>query len=429
MLDAVAVRRSAPVPGLRAAFAATLVAGLTGVAPLTSSPTILDHSGVLLSSVDSRALSGSEIALIMGPSMLPTPSMHYAQTVDTLFLQPRGFAGELEVLTTPQEAYLLDASMAQGAKLLVDRIQALIDDGRVDAENPVTVFGYSQSAALTTLAMQQLNDADVSSDMVRFVLIGNSANPNGGLLVSFDQMPQIVESMAESGVTLGNPTPNALYPTDIYTLEYDGFADFPRYPLNFLSSLNAIMGMATQHIAYLGLTPEQIAGATLLESSPDSMVNSYVISSEHLPLLWPLLFIPVTGKPLYDLMEPTMRILVNLGYGSIENGWNSGPADVPTAASVDPQQIDWMEVSAALGVAAKSGWDAFVADIFDPSTYIVTETVDNPALDFLLAAGAGAGLAAGENASVQDLLANVTEMMWNSLFGQYLEPGYWDNVA
>ena len=78
-----------------------------------------------------------------------------------------------------------------------------------------------------------------------------------------------------------------------------------------------------------------------------------MIESEYLPLLWPLLFVPVIGKPLYDLMEPTMRILVNLGYGNIEHGWNDGPADLPTMVTPDSPTLDWSEVSLALEKAAQ----------------------------------------------------------------------------
>ena len=39
--------------------------------------------------------------------------------------------------------------------------------------------------------------------------------------------------------------------TNIYSLEYDGFTDFPRYPLNFLSDLNAVLGIAEIHGTYL----------------------------------------------------------------------------------------------------------------------------------------------------------------------------------
>jgi len=44
------------------------------------------------------------------------------------------------------------------------------------------------------------------------------------------------------GITFGDPTPADLYPTDIYTLEYDGFADFPQYPINPIADLNAFAG-------------------------------------------------------------------------------------------------------------------------------------------------------------------------------------------
>ncbi|WP_409427641.1 PE-PPE domain-containing protein [Mycobacterium sp. SMC-11] len=430
MFDAVSARSSHCQSGLRAALAAAvLAAGIAGAPQVSSWTSAPDHAGVLLSAAEGGSLANSGIALIMGPSMMPTPSEHYAETVNDLFLQPNGFGGQLEVLTTPQEAYLLDESMAKGAKALTDRVLTLLDEGKVDEDHPVTVFGYSQSAALTTLAMQQLDEAGVPSSAVHFVLIGDSANPNGGLLVGFSDMPGITANLADQGVTLGNPTPNDLYPTSIYTLEYDGYADFPKYFLNPLSSLNAIMGMAIQHIAYLGLTPEQIADAVLLESSPDSMINSYVIPSEYLPLLYPLLFVPITGKPIYDLLEPVTRILVNLGYGNIDHGWNDGPADVPNMATEDMPNLDWSEVSNALFTATMTGVGAFVADLFDPQTYVEVDMLDNPALDGLLAAMAGVGVAAGDDPTVDEMLNGLTNMMWESLVGQYLDPAYWEAAS
>ena len=96
------------------------------------------------------------------------------------------------------------------------------------------------------------------------------------MLVGFADLPGMPESLEQSGITLGNPTPQRLYSTDIYTMEYDGYADFPRYPLNFLSSLNAFMGMATQHMAYLGLTPDQIARgnpAGIESGQPDQLLH------------------------------------------------------------------------------------------------------------------------------------------------------------
>ena len=45
------------------------------------------------------------------------------------------------------------------------------------------------------------------------------------------------------------------------------------------------------------------------------MTNYYMIPTQNLPLLDPLRAIPVVGTPLADLLQPDLRVLVNLGYG------------------------------------------------------------------------------------------------------------------
>ena len=45
------------------------------------------------------------------------------------------------------------------------------------------------------------------------------------------------------GISFDGATPSNDYVTQIYSIEYDGFTDFPRYPLNFLSDLNAFLGI------------------------------------------------------------------------------------------------------------------------------------------------------------------------------------------
>ena len=261
MFEAVVAPPRHLVRGGRATLAsAVLVAGLIGASPAASSLTAPGQADVALTAVGTD-LSTSGIALIMGPSMIPTPGEQFADAVNELFLQPHGFAGALEVLTTPASPYQLDNSLAAGTEIVVDRVQSLIESGDVDADHPVTIFGYSQSAAMTTWVMRDLDEAGVPSDYVHFVLIGDSVNPLGGALVALDGLPGI--DLA-SDIPMGNPTPNDLYPTDIYSLEYDGYADFPLYPYNLLSTLNALMGMVTQHLAYLGLTADDIAGAVSL---------------------------------------------------------------------------------------------------------------------------------------------------------------------
>ncbi|MBV8291748.1 MAG: PE-PPE domain-containing protein [Mycobacterium sp.] len=266
----------------------------------------------------------------------------YLDAADTLYLQPRDFTGTPQALDTPEGFYpttgvnslTADASEAQGAQILDGAITGRIADGNVDAANPVVVFGYSQSSALSTFTMQQLQADGVPSDDVHFVLVGDTAAPNGGLLERFDlsDFPSSDLTVPSFGVTFGNPTPDDLYPTDIYTLEYDGFADFPQYPIDPLSDLNAFAGMIYEHLTYLDLDPGQIQNAIPLEtlqSAGGTLTDYYMIGVQDLPLLDPLRLIPFVGNPLADLLQPDVTVLVNLGYGSIADGWRRGAARHP----------------------------------------------------------------------------------------------------
>ena len=125
------------------------------------------------------------------------------------------------------------------------------------------------------------------------------------------------------------PTPSNPYPTAVYTQEYDGFADFPQYPINLLADLNAYVGIFTQHFSYADLTPQQINSAIVLPTTGDTTTTYYMIPTANLPLLVPVRLIPLVGNPLADLLQPDLRVLVNLGYGSITNGWSPGPANLP----------------------------------------------------------------------------------------------------
>ena len=115
------------------------------------------------------------------------------------------------------------------------------------------------------MTMQQLHDQGVPSDDVHFVLVGDTAAPNGGLLERFDS-PRQRPFRSELRHHVRRSDSGDLYPTDIYTLEYDGFADFPQYPIDPLSDLNAFAGMIYEHLTYLDLDPGQIQNAIPLET-------------------------------------------------------------------------------------------------------------------------------------------------------------------
>jgi hypothetical protein len=183
-------------------------------------------------------------------------------------------------------------------------------------------------------------------------------NPNGGLLSRFAPL-----SIPSIGLTFYGATPDNSFHTVITTLEYDGFADFPQYPINFLSDLNAFAGILYVHGTYPTLTAAQLASAIHLTNTvgPTS-TDYYMIPTEHLPLLNPVRSIPLIGTPIADLLEPDLRVLVNIGYGNTAHGWSDGPPNVPTGFGVIPP-VTLPEVASALATATPQGINAFTADI------------------------------------------------------------------
>ena len=94
-----------------------------------------------------------------------------------------------------------------------------------------------------------------------------------------------------------------------------------------------------------------------------------MIPVQDLPLLDPLRLIPFVGNPLADLLQPDMTVLVNLGYGSIADGWSQGPANVPTPFEPFPTDLNWSDVLTALLNGVPQGIQAAIADLENPDNY------------------------------------------------------------
>jgi hypothetical protein len=285
------------------------------------------------------------------------------------------------------------SSVGQGLTILNDNILANVANGDVS-----TVFGYSQSAGIASLEMGILKAEDVPTSDVNFVLIGDVSAPNGGLLERFNGFettsgqPTVDPLQLPSlGFNFDGATPDDDYPTAIYSLEYDGFTDFPRYPLNFLADLNAFLGIADLHGTYLnqfaglsgGPTGEDVAGATLLPGSAldgnaDSLTNYYMIDKiDGTPVTAPLVSalsdIPVVGKPLADLLGPDLTVLINLGYGGDNLGYSDAPANVPTPFGLFPD-VNPTTLANELIAGAQSGFQQFGSDLSNPAALLTTST-------------------------------------------------------
>lgn len=318
----------------------------------------------------SPPLAGAS-TLIMGGTGNPVPDAAYLTNVYNAYIAPRiaPLTAIPTGLTTPEQGWPLtgfksltfDTSVAQGVEILKQAIAAQPSGG-----GPTVVFGFSQSATVATNYLQGIANGSIATPAtdLRFVLTGNPNNPNGGLFERFVGM-----YLPGFNETFNGATPDSIYPTDIYTIQYDGFAHFPRYPINLLSVANAVAGLYYDHLsptpAYTSITPEQVASAVVAPVSPGYTGNTtyYMIPSQDLPLLRPLNL----PQPLLNLIQPDLRVLVDLGYGDI-GGPNTEYANLPTPASlfpiINPVKVGTYLVSGAVqGVQA----DLVLAGLLPPS--------------------------------------------------------------
>ena len=260
------------------------MAAAAGVA--TGQPVV--HAAATLLSA-TGPLAGSQTALILGGTTEPTPSTDFARTAEKLFLNPLGFNGgstgstvcymdgtdpcsaPLQVLTTPELIQQGPSSLtAASAIVLAVQNQFDANPGAYDAEHPLTIFGYSQSATAESIAMTRLAEAGIPLDSLHFVFIGDPSTPDG-IWQHFEAAMDATLGtemtdwlLTTFGITevLGSQTPNDLYSTTIYGLPGDPVANFVDVYAD-KGLWGALLDVLGPHVWYLGLTPEQVADATI----------------------------------------------------------------------------------------------------------------------------------------------------------------------
>src|SRR5271156_4743119 len=242
-------------------------------------------------------LSGSDTAIILGGTFESTPSTSFAQAAEDLYLHPLGFDGgatystvcdmvgtdpcaaPLQVLTTPELIQQSNLTDADDVTLAVEN-EFAANPGAFTAEDPLTIFGYSQSATAESIAMSQLAEDGIPSADLHFVFIGDPSLPGAvwpNLVPDLDSLlgssltNTILTDLGFDGV-LGNLTPDDLYPATIYSLDGDGVADFQQ---DFTAGglLEPLVNLFVQHVEYLGLTPDQIADATTSTNGDLTLVD------------------------------------------------------------------------------------------------------------------------------------------------------------
>jgi hypothetical protein len=353
---------------LTASIAAAALVVTAAAASLPASPSVklsADSTALLMGATGGPTLTDADVALVMNQFITPT---HRNQTINPVAVTTPEefwpFTGLLRLIGVvggdprlfgpggaawPDEPWwklsgLFDLTMDQSIQVGV----ADLEDAMADYGNDhLVINGYSQGAAVAIAEKRKLADQyPTGSDApdIAFVVGGDPNVPNGGLYARFPGLYIPVLDWYFSGP---EPT-NTPFHTDVFIRQYDGFADFPMYPLNVVADLNAVLGAA-----YVHTNPLDVSLATDPSTSPTYRATTYgdttyyFFPTEHLPLFAPLRQLGVP-EPLIDVVEPFFRVLVETGYD------RSIPPGEPTPARLVPK-LDPGKVTADLVKAVGEG--------------------------------------------------------------------------
>jgi PE-PPE domain len=282
-----------------------------------------------------------------------------------------------------------DDSVGQGVDNLSSALTPLLDNGQ-----DVAILGYSQGAAVVSNELRSLrNLTPQQKSHLSVTLIGNIDNPDGGLFTRLGFLGHVPLIDVTTG--LPTPTDTGIKLTTI-DFEYDGVGDFPRYGGNLLADANAIAGFAYIHGTYLdpnqngdftglpdGYTPTELKDQQNCRMHPtncrtDDNGNSYIlIPTKTLPIVQPFLDIAsATGttalvKPIVDLISPTLRVLINLGY---DRTGNPGTYMTLSPLPFNPATFNPVQFATDLVDAAAAGIQALAGDLSAPPATVPDET-------------------------------------------------------
>lgn len=352
---------------------------------------------------------GEGTALIIGGTNMSVPPAWYVEAVGNTYIDPvqPGFPGQLVFpgytsvgLITPEQFWpvtptLGNMTFGQSVDQGVSIVQEAIS--QTYAGENLVVFGFSQSSTIVTNVMLALAEAEDAPDpsQLAFILIANPNTPNGGILERFVGSYIPILDVAFNGAT----PPDTVYNTAIYSSQYDAIDHFPQFLSNPLALINSLFGYALVHGAY-PWAPEGLSAFEQLAVSPDydGVTDYFMLTHQDLPLLEPLRLIPYLGPFLAELVQPALRVLIDLGYGD-------GYANVPTPVDLFPL-FNPLTVGEHLIQGLSQGWQAaLVSAGVLAETYLPDAYPYLPSADPLLAT------------SLWNLLNDNSQLGWEGLLG------------
>jgi hypothetical protein len=309
---------------------------------------------------DAATVPPDYTALVLGHAFLPQPDATYMQEVIDTYVHPTStFSGEptYNIVGSPVSVFTPETDYDSGLTQGVADLHQAISQQLAAGNDNLVIAGYSMSTSIETQEMINLAAAAggaPDTDGLKFVLAENVNSPDGGI---FTRLPGI------GGVTLPATPADTPYTTDIYSIEYSGASDFPQYANNIYADLNAADGYIDLHPYLLTgwpayFNPDELAGAVVQPTSDADVATTYfLIPTQDLPLLEGLRDAPGAPSVIADLIQPDMRVLVDLGYN-----W-TGDADVVTPAQYTSPDIDTTAIDSYLAAGADQGMIAALVDM------------------------------------------------------------------
>jgi hypothetical protein len=202
-----------------------------------------------------------------------------------------------------------DASVTAAKDELVNAIATL----RVATSQPVVIVSLGVGADVVAEAIRQLA-TEKPWDLVNVTLdsFGGSEFNDGGFRARFVGLPKFM--VPGIGMTLGGPPETTPLPVTVnqFAIQYDGFADFPEYPLNLLADVNAALGYAFYHGKY-GEVDLQDPHIVYTYSADGKIVNA-LIPTRIVPVLQVLVNAHLINQPLAEALDPFVRSLIEPAY-------------------------------------------------------------------------------------------------------------------
>jgi hypothetical protein len=304
-------------------------------------------------------LSADSTALIMCGTTCPTPDGFWLDSVMKQFIAPNYPNQQIEsdAVTAPMEFWpitglfrLLGLALGPSTiwgpggpgwpdeplwKLsgLFDRtpnkslqagVAALEDAMAEHPDDHLVIYGNSQGAGVANVEKHRLAEQYPGPDApdIDFVLGGDPNLPNGGLVSRFPGLYIPILDLTFNGPALTDTQ----FDTVEINRQYDGFSDFPLYPLNLVADLNAVLGVIYVHMYGLDVSlPAVDPTESPAYQGKHGDTSYYFFENPDLPLFGPLRTLGVP-ESLIDVVEPFFRVIVELGYDRSIPAWQPTPA-------------------------------------------------------------------------------------------------------